>query len=94
MQGHRPRTQQEFLAQVYWAQDRTDAVERQREREAAQQMGKPIPRLDRNQLKRDVAEREAAKETTPATQAELSKLSQAVTGLKSKIYAITGKSPV
>jgi hypothetical protein len=42
-------------------------------------------------MKRDVAEREAAKETTPATQADVSKVSQALTQLKSKLHALGGK---
>ena len=45
--------------------DRADAVERRREREAAEQLGLPEPRLNRWELKRAVAEREAAKGNDP-----------------------------
>jgi hypothetical protein len=84
-QGHVPRTQEEFLAQVGWAQDRQDAVDAQREKAAAELLGKPVPRLDKYQMKAEAAEREKAKETAPATQADVSKLSQSITSLASKV---------
>ena len=71
--------------------DRADAVERRREREAAEQLGLPEPRLDKYQMKREHAEREKAKETTPATQADVSKLTQTITQLKSKLHALGGR---
>ena len=74
-----------------FAQDRADAVERRSEREAAEILGRPEPHLNRWELTRDVAAREKAKETTPATQAELSKLSQTVTSLKAKLHALSGR---
>jgi hypothetical protein len=40
------------------------------------------------------AAREAAKETTPATVAQVGAVQQQVEKLKSAIHAITGKSPV
>jgi hypothetical protein len=86
-QGVQPLTHSEFLARASFAQDREDAAERRREREAAELLGKPEPRLDRWELKREQQPREAEALTTPATQAEVSKLSQAVTQLKSNLHA-------
>jgi hypothetical protein len=96
-QGVTPMTHAEILARASFAQDREDAAERRREREAAEELGKPIPEhlvLNKYQMKREQAAREAAKETTPATVAEVGAVQQQVQKLKSAIHAITGKSPV
>jgi hypothetical protein len=57
---------------VGWAQDRADAVEARREREAAERLGKPPPRQWVGLLAAAKAEREAkaaAAEATPASEA-------------------------
>jgi hypothetical protein len=47
--------------------------------------------LNKFQMDREHAERQAAKETTPANQADLGRLEQTVTKLKSKLHALGGK---
>ncbi len=87
-QGVEPHSVQDVLARASFGQDRQDAVERRREREAAEELGKPIPahlKLDKYQMKRDGEEREKAKETTPATQADVSKLAGKVGSLTSAV---------
>ena len=71
--------------------DRADAGERRREREAAEILGRPEPRLNRWELTREVAAREAAKETTPATQADLSRLGQQLSKVKAAIHSLGGR---
>jgi hypothetical protein len=85
-----PHTHADVFALQGFGEARADAVERQREKAAAEQLGKPAPRLDRWELKREQAEREAAKETTPATQADVSKLSQSITSLANKVGLMGG----
>jgi hypothetical protein len=54
-------------------------------------MGKPPPRFDRWQAKKNVAAYEAERETTPATKADLRELQGEVTGLKSALHALKPK---
>jgi hypothetical protein len=85
--GVTPMSHEQILAAASAAGDRDDRREARLEREAAEQMGRPEPRLDKYQMKREQAEAAAAAEVTPATKAEVSKLSQAVTQLKGKLHA-------
>jgi hypothetical protein len=86
-QGVVARSHAEILEAASLAGDRDDRRAARLEREAAEQMGLPEPRLDRWELKREQQQREAEALTAPATKAEVSKLSQAVTQLKSKLHA-------
>ena len=90
-QGRVPRTVNEVLADASFGMDRADADERRREREAAEILGRPEPRLNRWELTREVAAREAAKETTPATQADLSRLGQQLSKVKAAIHSLGGR---
>jgi hypothetical protein len=85
MAGREPRTQAEFLAEVSRAQDRQDKIDAKREAEAAELMGKPEPRLHPWELKQQQQQREAEALITPASKADVSKLSQSVTSLASKV---------
>jgi hypothetical protein len=76
------------LARASFGQDRQDAVERRREREAAELLGKPEPRLNRFEVKANVAAYEAEREVTAATQSELRELQGQVTGLKAAIHGL------
>jgi hypothetical protein len=68
-----PRTPAEVFEQVSFAQDRQDAVEARREREAAELLGRPKPTV--HKLLADAAaerkQREAELEATPASKAEV-----------------------
>ena len=85
-QGHRPRTQEEFLAQVGHAQDRQDAIEAKRLKAGAEAQGQPEPRLNRWEVKANVAAYEAKRETTAATKADARELQNQVTGLKGALH--------
>lgn len=64
-QGHELHTVADTLARAAFGQDRQDAVERRREREAAEELGKPIPehlQLNKYQMKREQQQREASGE--------------------------------
>jgi hypothetical protein len=96
MRGVEARSHADILAAASRGMDSTDRIEARREREALIEAGKPIPEhllLNKYQMQREQAAREAAKETTPATVAEVGAVQQQVQKLKSAIYAITGKSP-
>lgn len=83
-QGHEFHSVADTLARASFGQDRTDAVERRREKEAAELLGQPEPRLNRWELKRE-QQREAEAVITPASKADVSKLSQSITSLASKV---------
>jgi hypothetical protein len=73
MAGYEPRTQEEFLRAVGWAQDRQDAVEAQREEAHVDLFGKGRPSTWRKELadrKKAREERAEAEKTTPATVGE------------------------
>jgi hypothetical protein len=91
-QGFVPRTVSDVIAAAAAAQDRRDRRDAKRDADAAEVMGRPVPGLNRWEMKAAQAEREAAKETTPATQAELGRLEQAVTQLKSKLHSLSGRT--
>ena len=64
-QGHELHSVADTLARAAFGQDRQDAVERRREREAAEELGKPIPehlQLNKYQMKREQQQREASGE--------------------------------
>ena len=65
--------------------DRVDRIEQRREREAAEELGKPEPRLSRWELKREQTAAAAAGLVEPASKADVSKLSQSITSLASKV---------
>jgi hypothetical protein len=90
-QGVVPHSIAERLAAVSVAPGRGDRVEARREREAAEALGKPPPRFDRWQAKKNVAAFEKEREVTPATQADLRELQNQVTGLKSVLHALKRK---
>jgi hypothetical protein len=80
-QGRVPRTQEQFLADVSFAQDRADAAERRREEAHADFFGKPRPSTWRKELadrKAAREEREEAEKTTPASAAEVKGLKQQI----------------
>ena len=84
--GHRPRTQQEFLADVSFAQDRADAAESRREREAAELAAQPPPHrptIWEQKLERQQAHAHAIVE--PASKGDVRKLSQSIASLASKV---------
>ena len=84
-QGVEPHSVADVLARASFGQDRQDAAERRREKEAAELLGQPEPRLNRWELKREQQQREAEAIITPASKADVSKLSQSITSLASKV---------
>jgi hypothetical protein len=91
-QGHELHSVADTLAKASFGADRQDAVERRREREAAEVLGKPAEsRFDKWESKANVAAAEARRETTAATQADLRELQSEVTGLKSALHAVKRK---
>jgi hypothetical protein len=70
--------------------DRSDRVEPRRIRAGEIAQGRPEPRLSRLELERE-SEREKAAKTTPATQADLSRIEAALTQVKSALHAATGR---
>jgi hypothetical protein len=83
-----PHTHSEVLASASFGMDRSDAAERRREREAAELLGKPEPRLNRWEVKANVKAAEAEREVAAATQAELREVQAEVTGLKAAIHGL------
>jgi hypothetical protein len=77
--------------------ERAELLAARKERKELIEAGKEIPdhlvplRQQRLTMEREQREREAAKETTPASKADLGRLEQVVTGLKSKIHALGDK---
>ena len=71
--------------------DRSDRVEPRRIREGEIAQGRPEPRLSRLELERGQREREKAAKTTPATQADLSRIEAALTQVKSALHAATSR---
>jgi hypothetical protein len=84
-QGHELHSVADTLNRASFGQDRADAAERRREKAAAEELGQPEPRLNRWELKREQQQREAAAIITPASKADVSKLSQSITSLASKV---------
>ena len=89
-QGREAHTVDEVIAAASFAQDRADRREQRVIAEGFEAQARPKPRLDRWELRQNQAEREAAKETTPATQADLGRLEQALSKMKSALHAATG----
>ena len=74
MRGVEPHSVQEVLERASFGQDRADAVEARREREAAERFGKPTPHQTHALLaaaKAERKEREAEAESTPASKADV-----------------------
>jgi hypothetical protein len=84
-QGITAHSHEDVLARMSYGADRTDRIEARREKEAAEQLGQPEPRINRWELKREQQQREAEALITPASKADVSKLSQSITSLASKV---------
>jgi hypothetical protein len=78
-----PRTPAEVFEQVSFAQDRQDALERRREREAAEILGKPRPTVNKllHDAKAEREARQAVEEATPVSKAELGRKIQSLKDL-------------
>ena len=84
-QGVVPHTVQDVLARLSYAADRTDRIEARKEREAAEQLGLPEPRLNRWETKQKQQAAAAKALIEPASKADVSKLSAAISQIKSKL---------
>jgi hypothetical protein len=60
--------------------------------DAAEVLGRPEPRLNPFELAMAQKQREAEKEATPASKADLGRLEQVVTQLKGKLHSLSGRS--
>jgi hypothetical protein len=87
-QGVVPTSVAERLAAASVQGDRDDRIAARKEREAAEALGKPPPRFDRWEAKKNVAAYEAEKESTPTSLGDLGRLEQEVTSLKSKLHSV------
>jgi hypothetical protein len=107
-QGYTPRSPGELLAVIAADDARREAIRQRRAaqglhvvdedafgvRQTQQQQPERPWRPTPWELKANQAAREAAKQTTPATQAELGKVEQAVTHVKALLHAATGHKAV
>lgn len=87
-QGVVPHSHEDVLARVSYGLDRADKIEARREREAAEILGRPEPRVSRWELKREEQQQKAEALITPATKADVSKLSQSIASLASKVGSL------
>ena len=88
-QGVEPHSVADVLARASFGQDRQDAVEARREREAAELAGKPPQYLGLlREAKQEREARQAAAEETPVSQAEFGRV---VSKLKTTIENTFGK---
>ena len=92
-QGIAPVSVDERLSTQAAAEIRNDRREESRIKHAEAEMARPPARkLDRWEVKKTVAEREAAKETTPATKGDIGWLEGAVSHMEALLHAATGKT--
>jgi hypothetical protein len=90
--GHVPHTIADVLERASFGMDRADAAERRREREAAEELGKPEPRKRPPVWEIAAKQRELADhEQSPATLAQVHELQGRLSSLLAKIYAATGR---
>jgi hypothetical protein len=90
-QGITAHSHEDVLARMSYGADRADRIEQRREKEAAEILGKPEPRINRWESKANVAAAEVERQNTPATKADVRELRGYITQLKSKIHALGGK---
>jgi hypothetical protein len=84
-QGVEAHTVADVLQRLSYAADRTDRIEARKEREAAEQLGHPEPRTTRWELKREQQAAAAKALIEPASKADVSKLTAAISQIKSKL---------
>jgi hypothetical protein len=93
-QGYEPQTVGDVLARASFGQDRADAAEAKRVKAGDELRGaEREPRLDKYGMLKDAREREAAKETTAASQADLAKVAGKVGSLQSAVNLLKRRRP-
>jgi hypothetical protein len=91
--GVQARSVSEILQAASFAQDRNDRREARIEREAEAAGLLPEPRLNRYEMRIGQQAREEARQTAPATQADVKRLEQELTKVKSGLHSATGWRP-